>query len=51
MLACKALQKEAKPLSLQVSWAKSEAHIFRGLLDEAIGRAHVCVCKNQREGA
>lgn len=34
------LNEEGKPLGLQVSWAKTKAKLFRGMLDEIMQYAH-----------
>lgn len=42
VLALEALHEEAKPLGLQVSWAKTKVQVFGGLLDETVQSVHAC---------
>ena len=42
VLALEALHEELKPLGLKVSWAKTKAQVFGGVLDETVQSVHVC---------
>ncbi len=35
-MALEALHEEVKPLGVEVSWTKTKAQVFGGLLDEAV---------------
>ncbi|KAG0714334.1 putative uncharacterized transposon-derived protein F52C9.6 [Chionoecetes opilio] len=42
VMALDALQEEAKPLGLKVSWLKTKVQVFGGLLDETVQSVHAC---------
>ena len=42
VMVLEALHKEAKPLGLQVFWAKTKVQVFGDLLDEIVQSIHVC---------
>ena len=42
VMALEALHEEAKPLGLKVSWAKTKAQVFGGLLDDTVQSVRVC---------
>ena len=42
MMVLEALHEEAKPLGLQVSWAKTKVQVFGSLLDETVQSVHAC---------
>ena len=42
VMALEALHEEAKPLGLEVSWAKTKVQVFGGLLDETVRSVHAC---------
>merc|ERR1712035_211282 len=42
VMALEVLHEEAKPLGLEVSWAKTKVQAFGGLLDDTVRSVHAC---------